>query len=323
MSENGLILAILMDRNGGGRHLSWEEIRAWKPKDGILWLHFDYSHPDSSKWVTEESGLHEIAAEALITEETRPRTTIIDDTVLLALRGVNLNPDSDPEDMVSIRICSDRNRIISTRRRKLLSITDLVHYLQKNEGPRSSGEFIVELADRLTARMAGTIEAIEDHIARVEEDIVDSSRMELRQEISLIRREAIMLRRYLAPQREALTKLYTEKISWFDESNRIQMREVTDRLIRYIEDLDSIRDRASVTQEELANRLSEQMNKRMYVLSLVAAIFLPLGFLTGLLGINVGGIPGAEYDRAFLVFLLILAVIVALQILIFKKNKWL
>lgn len=323
MSDNGLILAILLDRHGGGKHLSWDEINRWKPREGILWLHFDYSHPGVQKWIAEESELHEIAVEALVTEETRPRATLIDDALLLALRGVNLNPDSEPEDMVSIRIWADRNRIISTRKRKLLSITDLVEFIRRNEGPRSTGEFIVELAGRLTARMEGTIEAIEDHVARVEEDIVDSSRIELRQELAVIRREAIMLRRYLSPQREALSRLYAEKISWFDESDRMRMREVTDRLIRYIEDLDSIRDRASVTQEELANRLSEQMNVRMYVLSLVAAIFLPLGFLTGLLGINVGGIPGAEYSGAFIIFLLLLAAVVALQILIFKKNKWL
>jgi hypothetical protein len=65
----------------------------------------------------------------------------------------------------------------------------------------------------------------------------------------------------------------------------LRIREVSDRLIRNIEDLDAVRGRAAVTQEELLSRLSEQMNSRMYVLSVVAAIFLPLGFLTGLLGI--------------------------------------
>lgn len=96
----------------------------------------------------------------------------------------------------------------------------------------------------------------------------------------------------------------------------------TDRVIRYTEDLDSVRDRAVVTQKELVNRLSEQMNMRMYVLSLVAAIFLPLGFFTGLLGINVGGIPGAENHYAFFIFILMLVVLVILQIVIFKKKKW-
>jgi zinc transporter len=73
--------------------------------------------------------------------------------------------------------------------------------------------------------------------------------------------------------------------------------------MRYIEELDTIRDKVSLIQEELSNKLSEQMNKKMYVLSIISVIFLPLTFLTGLLGINVGGIPGAQNENAFLHFL--------------------
>jgi len=97
---------------------------------------------------------------------------------------------------------------------------------------------------------------------------------------------------------------------------------VYDRLPRYIEDLDAARERAAVTQEELVSRLSEQMDKRMYVLSIVAAIFLPLGFLTGLLGINVGGIPGAEYKAGFAIFCLLLVGLIIAEVIIFKKKKW-
>jgi zinc transporter len=77
-----------------------------------------------------------------------------------------------------------------------------------------------------------------------------------------------------------------------------------------------------VVQEELSSRLSEKMDRTMYVLSIVAAIFLPLGFLTGLLGINVGGIPGADYSGSFMIFSLMLAVIVVMQIWLFKFKKW-
>ncbi|MBO6550915.1 MAG: hypothetical protein JJ964_15025, partial [Rhizobiales bacterium] len=73
---------------------------------------------------------------------------------------------------------------------------------------------------------------------------------------------------------------------------------------------------------ELAFMISDKLNKNMYLLSIIAAVFLPLGFLTGLLGINVGGIPGAENKDAFLVFCFILCVIVSAQIWFFKKFKW-
>ena len=137
-----------------------------------------------------------------------------------------------------------------------------------------------------------------------------------------IRRESIALRRYLAPQREALAKLQNEKVSWLTDNDRARLREVSDQLVRIIEDLDSVRDRASVTQDELVSHLSDQMNARLYVLSLVAAIFLPLGFLTGLLGINVGGMPGVESGLAFWIVTISMVVLVAVQIYVFRKKRW-
>ncbi len=322
MNQEGLVYAFILDAAGGARQVDWEEIRSWRPEQGPIWVHLDFTSEYARKWVIEESKIDEIASEALLSEETRPRTTVIDDSALLSLRGVNLSPGSDPEDMVSIRIWLDKYRIISTRRRTLLSVSDIVSSFKSQNGPKTTGEFLSDFTGRLTARMEDVVEELEDRAAQLEEDVLTAGSHALRSEISGIRRETIMLRRYLAPQREAMIKLYTEKIAWLDDNDRMRLREVTDQLIRYIEDLDSIRDRASVTQEELVNRLSEQMNSRMYVLSIVAALFLPLGFFTGLLGINVGGIPGAESKWGFFIFILILLVIFLCQALFFKKKKW-
>ena len=322
MNEDGLIHALILDGRGGARSIGWEEIRSWQPGHGPLWLHFNYSSEQTIEWFQKESGLTEVTSEAMLSQETRPRTTVIDDDVLLALRGVNLNPGSDPEDMVSIRVWIDKDRIISTRNRKLLSVSDIVSSLEKNKGPETLGDLLVDLAYRLTSRMEDSIEEIEDRVAQLEDAIVEGGSHAIRKELSAIRREAIMLRRYLAPQREAMQRLGSESLPWLSESNFIRLREATDRLIRYIEDLDSVRDRASVTQEELVNRISEQMNSKMYVLSVIAAIFLPLGFLTGLLGINVGGLPGTENNMAFMIFLCFLIAVVILQVLYFKKKNW-
>jgi zinc transporter len=323
MDTNGLIYAYLMDGDGGAKKLDWEGVEEWKPEQGSLWLHFDYTNTEAAAWISNRSGLDEVSASALLTEESRPRASLIGAGVLVALRGVNLSPGADPEDMVAIRLWIDDKRIVSTRKRRMLSESDIVKSFEEKQGPKTTGQFIVDLAERLISRMEGTIEDIVDRVDQMEEEVIASESHSLRSKLSEIRREAIMLRRYLAPQREAMIKLQTEKIPWLSENDKLHLRETTDRLMRYTEDLDSIRDRAAVTQEELVNRLSEQMNVRMYVLSLVAAIFLPLGFLTGLLGINVGGIPGAGNKSAFMIFILMLAIVVALQMVIFKKKNWL
>ena len=132
----------------------------------------------------------------------------------------------------------------------------------------------------------------------------------------------ISLRRYMAPQREALVRIVGEDLKWLERKDVLRIREAYDTLTRYIEDLDEARDILTVTHEELLSRMSEQLNNRMYVLSLVAAIFLPLGFLTGLLGINVAGIPGAEYKWAFVIFVMMLLGVVVVEIMFFKRKQW-
>ncbi len=129
-----------------------------------------------------------------------------------------------------------------------------------------------------------------------------------------------MLRRYLAPQREAITRLQVEKIHWFTERDKRHLYETANSLIRIVEDLDSLRERANVAQEELVNILSEQINSRMYTLSLVTTIFLPLSFLTGLLGINVAGIPGPTNPWAFLIVVAMLLLSASASFSISVKN---
>ena len=322
MSSNYPVRAFLLDKKGFAEELTYNELDIVDRTNKILWVHFDYSSKEANEWITNKSGIEDVAIDALLTEETRPRTTILNDSLLVALRGVNLNPNSKPEDMISIRLYISPNLIISTRRRNLLTVTELIDNLKRGIGPKSSSEFLVELTYRITDRMDSVIDQIQDRTDFLEENLLDAADTKFRNEILAIRRETIILKRYLSPQKEALNKLYNDKITWVNEYQKIEIRETNDQLMRHIEELETIRDKVALIQEELANRLSEQLNKKMYILSIISAIFLPLSFLTGLLGINIGGIPGAENENAFYIFSLILVFIISVQLTIFKKKRW-
>ena len=322
MSSNYPVRAFLLDKKGFAEELTYNELDIVDRTNKILWVHFDYSSKEANEWITNKSGIEDVAIDALLTEETRPRTTILNDSLLVALRGVNLNPNSKPEDMISIRLYVSPSLIISTRRRNLLTVTELIDNLKRGIGPKSSSEFLVELTYRITDRMDSVIDQIQERTDFLEENLLDAADTKFRNEILAIRRETIILKRYLSPQKEALNKLYNDKITWVNEYQKIEIRETNDQLMRHIEELETIRDKVALIQEELANRLSEQLNKKMYILSIISAIFLPLSFLTGLLGINIGGIPGAENENAFYIFSLILVFIISVQLTIFKKKKW-
>ena len=322
LSDDAFFYMCVLDGSGGCQDLNKNELANWKSEKGVLWLDLNYSHHTTQNWLRKKSGLEDIICEALLAEETRPRVVQYGKGLLIVLRGVNLNPGATPDDMVSIRIWTDENKIISTRLRHLLSIADMRELLEDHKGPVNSAEFIVELSRRLVWRMSDTIDNMEDLIAELEDKVLTAESAELRFDLSLLRRQIITLRRYLAPQRDALSRLNLQTVSWFGENNRIEIREIGDRLTRHIEDLDAVRERAAVTQEELLSRLSEHLNNRIYILSLIAAIFLPLGFLTGLLGVNIGGIPGADNPWAFSIFIVILFIIVGFQIWLFRLKKW-
>jgi zinc transporter len=282
----------------------------------------DRSAAAAAGWLHGVSGLRPLVQEALLAEETRPRCLGVDEGILLNLRGVNLNPGSDPEDMVSIRLWLEKDRIVSSRQRRLMAIDDMRQALEKGHGPEDAGAFVVMLAERLTARMDPVLDALQDRLDHLEDTMITALSRELRTDLAELRRQAIMLRRYIAPQREALRRLAVEEVDWLTQRRRDRLMEIADRVTRYMEDLDVIRERASVVNDELANRLAERMDRTMYVLSLVTLIFLPLTVISGMLGMNVGGVPGGEAPWAFVATCVVFAIIAALEVWLLRRIKW-
>ena len=318
-----VLLSYSLDGLGGGVALHDGAISRLLKDDQLAWAHLNAEHPDTAAWLRREVGyLNDFVVNALLADETRPRIFPIGEGVLLILRGVNLNENASPEDMVSIRLWIDPHRIISLQRRKLKAVGDLAANIEVGQGPVDSAGFITTLIGLLFARMAPAVTSLGEEMDDIEEDVLDGSANALREQIVSIRKKAIIFKRYMAPQRDLITHLLEAKIDWFAEHNHHHMIEAHDNITRFVEELDSVRERSQVISDEVTNILTERLNKNMYALSVVAAIFLPLGFLTGLLGINIGGIPGAENPQAFLVFCGMLALVVGLQIVIFRKMRW-
>ena len=323
--DGGLVCAYLIDGNGGAKPIGWNEVVSWTPSDGEIWVHLDYTQASAVTYLREQCGINPIAADALVAEDSRPRAMPFDEAVLVTLRGVNLNPGQRPEDMISIRCWIEKGRLITTRHRRLQSIDALRERLAGATKPKNVKDLFHLLADRLSARVDDAVRLIDETVDHLEEAALDdatASGRGLERQLGQMRRRAITLRRFLAPQREALGSLQSV-IGPFTDRQRAHLREVVDHNLRILEDLDATRERAAVVQEELMHRASDQMNRNMYMLSVVAAIMLPLGFITGLLGINVGGLPLAHSGNGFWIVVGSLVFLVAIQVYIFRRRKWL
>ncbi|MEM7650574.1 MAG: zinc transporter ZntB [Pseudomonadota bacterium] len=322
-TESFITHACAIDGTGRGQNITGEAISKTIKADALAWVHLNANQPETRDWLQKEIPyLDSIIIDALLAEETRPRIVECESGVLLILRGVNLNDDAQPEDMVSTRLWVDAHRIISLHKRNLKAVADIHDRLRDGKGPKNSGEFIAMLSARLFERMESVFSELDEYLDDVEEQVMETPDAKDRQAITSIRKRAILFRRYIAPQRDVIAYLRSSEQDWLEQNHKRRLQESLDRVTRYIEDLDAIRERAQIIKDELANALADKLNKNMYVLSVVAAIFLPLGFLTGLLGINIGGMPGADNPEAFWAFCAMLVAVVLLQIVLFKKMKW-
>ncbi len=323
MSTPGLIHALLLDGKGGARRLDWAGVRAWSPNDGVLWLNLDYAQADAVAWLAGDAQLDPIVREALTDPDPRPRAVAHGEDLKLIVRGINQNEGSQPEDMLSVRAWIEPRRIVTLRHRKSRSIQSIADDLGRGEGPTSAGELTVQLVDRIVDHVVSRVDKLGDELADSEDAILsERNGGALRARLADHRRRAIALRRFLAPQREALAKLVVIDVPWLTDRQRAQLGEVADRMTRTIEELDAARDRAAVTQEEVSSRMSELTNTRLYILSIITAIFLPLGFVCSLLGVNVGGVPLQAEGWAFWALVGVFVVGVAIQLWIFRKRGW-
>lgn len=321
--QTGLICAYALDGKGGGKELDWSAIRDWTPEDGVLWVHLDYDGNLAREWLYQDSGVAPITLEALLARQPRPRGFPDADGLMLIIRGVNLNEGANPEDMVSLRMWVEGDRIITMRHRKVQAIKTVRRSLEEGKGPICVGDFLCDTIHQILDRIAVVVDDLDDSIAHLEDEVLRAESYEMRHGVADLRRQAIALRRYVGPERDVLARLESHKVSWLNDDMRARLREAADRLTRSVEDLDAARDRAVVTQEEIASRLSELLNKRLYTLSIIAAIFLPLGFVTGLMGVNVGGIPGSSFEWGFLALCGFVVLLGGAQLWVFRKLGWL
>lgn len=321
----GLLHAFVLNGKGGGRSITRQDLQELQlePHES-LWLHLDRSHPHTQSWLRLESGLNEFVCDLLLEQNTRPRLLALpENQLLLFLRGLNLNPGAEPEDMVSARIFADGQRAISLRLRPLHATEELIEDLLDGRGPKTAAELILSLADYMTGKIELLVSELTEQVDTEEEraDALDNPAPDHAMLLQ-IRRRAASLRRFLSPQRDIFAQLTSAALTWFSEGNASYWNELNNRLTRYLEELELNRERVHLLLEAETRRMNERMNRTMYRFAVITSIFLPMSFLTGLLGINVGGIPGADNPLGFLIACVLICFVAAGQWFLFRRLRW-
>jgi len=324
MTQSGLVHILLLDGNGKAKQITQKALNQWSEQQGTLWVHLNIAHPDALNWLNKKAGLEKWAQEALTnTEESRPRSVIHGDNLLLVLRTLNLTPRSEPDDLVFLRLFATSHRLITVSMHPALDFKEITKSFENNEGPTDINTLLDTILDTSLNLISDTISDLEDNLDDLEEQIIAGKINEhMSADLSEILRKCVVIRRYLSPEREALNALTRQKTNWFNEIMGQSAFDAWHRMERIIEDLDLLHDRTHINQEALTNEANKRSQRNMYMLSVMATLFLPLSFITGLFGMNVGGIPLSSSEMGLMIVTIIILLIGLFMLYIFKKLKW-
>lgn len=321
--NNGLIFALLFDGQGGAAEIQAdclsEAFKSAQPK----WLHFDQNHPQCRQ-VLEQilPASSRLVIDALLYEDVRGRAILLHGGILAIMRGVNMHQGYEPEAMVSLRCFLNDSLIITVRKYKVFAAEDLKQALLRGEGPLNSGDFLVQYSFFSMKNLSLPLRKLQNQIEFLEDMIVEENSDYSLKPVSDMRRTILHFLRHLEPQMEVYNSIKDMNLEFLDEITRLHLQEIYHDLCRIVGDLNSWRDRAKLVHEELASSISSKINEKLYILAILTAIFLPLSFLTGLFGINLGGIPGHDRTDAFTIFCLILFMVGIIELSLFRLKKW-
>ena len=288
----------------------------------MVWVHLTTTAEHAQSWLRDEAKLPDYIVDPLTAQETRPRCDALDDGAFVNLRG-RTEEELDPSDMLaSVRIWAAKGRIISVTRKHLLA-TDTVEQEVVKGCIHDPGDLITAFATAITADLDPVVADLGDDLDDCEQQLDASQVFALRKNVTRVRVEAINYRRFLNPQRAALEKLAALPGDWLGTDDRAHLAAAADRAARMAEELEAIRERASLMHEALTDLRAEQLDQRGLIISIAAMVFLPLTFITGLYGMNVDGLWLAKEPWAFDAIIGLCAVIAAAVTGWFVARHWL
>lgn len=319
MNVPDAVFAWTLDGKGGVKPLDNNDII---DNQHPCWLHLNYTHPESAEWLATTPLLPNTIRDALAGESTRPRVSRLGDGTLITLRCINGSTDERPDQLVAMRLYMDERLIVSTRQRKVLALDDVVQDLNDGTGPTDVGGWLVDVCDALTDHASEFIEELHDKIIDLEDSLMDQQ-VPPRGFLALLRKQLIVMRRYMAPQRDVYSRLASERLPWMTDDHRRRMQDIADRLGRGLDEIDACISRTAIMADEISQVMQESLARRSYTMSLMAMVFLPSSFLTGLFGVNLGGIPGGDWRLGFSLFCVMLVVLIGGVTWWLHRSKWL
>lgn len=268
------------------------------------WVDVDLSKPEDHEWLVTQSGLSEELIAFLVRENFVNHRNLHDGSVLIALKVSGDQSTLNPLGLVDLKIFIDANRIITIRYHPVMAIEQTYAYL-KNTPQNSvthSGK-VMDVFSHIVNNLIVHIEKItftmSDRLAVLEDQYFDNGTVFDSAVLLKLRGDICKIRRILNVLRNTLLIRIEDAILPIDKEARVGMLRASNHVTLNIDNLDDLVSRIDTLQNLDNTNRAEAMSQSSFRLTIVATVFLPLTFVSGLLGMNVGGIPETDSPWGF------------------------
>ncbi len=275
----------------GTQPLEWGTGLAAGEINEPVWLHFRQSDVRAQSWLNSFAHIPTHWRELLLDTDPHIRIETGDQAFAGVLGDFHFEFDGDADMLGTVRVFVDEHCLISTRLHALKAM-DCVRSDVKGGLPvKSPIDIVFRFLEDMMDLMAGHSLKQAEIVDRIEDLVLKDRFLQESEELGAARRLLTRLRRMVDAQRHAMVQLSHRPPAWFREETRTEVRRIIERLTATFLDLDAIQERARLLQDEIAGRIANATNRNLYVISLLTAVFLPITLISGIFGMNVGGLP--------------------------------
>jgi zinc transporter len=283
-----------------------------------IWVHLNLNDARARRWVHDRAGLPAEAHEQMMSAETRVHVEVLGDGFVAVLADLEHDFHGRAAGFHHLRLYLDGRRLITGRRHPLKSVDEVRRGLQLGTITVTTPLALFErLIESLAQTLTEAVSKLGDEVDDAEELVLSGHVQHQGTALGKIRRSLAQMRRQLSANRAALAPLPSRLPGRYDAQQRQDLRHAIERLDGVGQDLELVQERARLLQEEIAGRLTEATNRNLFMLSIVTTILLPITLITGVFGMNVGGLPWVGQGGGFwwVMLVMLLALIVTLAFL--------
>ncbi|HTQ98884.1 MAG TPA: transporter [Candidatus Acidoferrum sp.] len=265
----------------------------------FFWLHMSLANASSETWMRQHFELPQAFFDSLRTEQSSTRLESDEDMLVAVIHDVLFETSFDTSAAGSASVGIGPRLLLSARLRPLRSLDKLREAVRTGHTFHSPVELLAHLLREQANVLSEILRRSTQRVDQVEDRILANRISITRAELGALRRSLVRLQRLLAPEPAAFFRLLNRPLRWITEDGLQELRQAAEEFSAAINDSALLVERVKLIQEELAAMNNEQTNRTLFVLTVVTVIALPINLISGLFGMNVGGIPFSGNEQGF------------------------